>query len=177
MKAILRASVFGDLKIMFPMISNIQEIRAAKSILEEAKTALQVEGLAFKYGIKTGIMIEVPSAAITADILAKEVDFFSIGTNDLCQYTLAADRMNEKITHLYDPYNPAVLRLIKYVIEQAHQHHIHVSLCGEMAGDPTATLLLMGMGLTTFSMSSNAIHAIKIIIINNDVSAARGICA
>src|SRR3569833_1332672 len=176
-KAILRASMFGNLKIMFPMISNISEVRAAKTIFARAQDELLHDNIPFDPNMQVGIMIEVPSAAITADILAKEVDFFSIGTNDLCQYTLAADRMNEKITHQYDPYNPAVLRLIKYVIEQAHQHHIHVSLCGEMAGDPTATLLLMGMGLTTFSMSSNAIHAIKIIIINNDVSAARGICA
>jgi phosphotransferase system enzyme I (PtsI) len=176
-KAILRASMFGNLKIMFPMISNISEVRAAKTIFARAQDELLHDNIPFDPNMQVGIMIEVPSAAITADILAKEVDFFSIGTNDLCQYTLAADRMNEKITHLYDPYNPAVLRLIKYVIEQAHQHHIHVSLCGEMAGDPTATLLLMGMGLTTFSMSANAIPAIKNIIINNDVSAARGICA
>jgi phosphoenolpyruvate-protein phosphotransferase (PTS system enzyme I) len=167
LKAILRASVFGDLKIMFPMISNIPEIRASKSILEEAKEELRKEGLPFKAGIKVGIMVEIPSAAITADLLAKEVDFFSIGTNDLCQYTLAVDRMNEKISHLYDPFNPAVLRLISFVIEQGAKQNIHVGMCGEMASDPRATLLLMGMGLKEFSMSAASIPAIKSIIINN----------
>lgn len=175
LKAILRASVFGDLKIMFPMISNIQEIRQAKIILEEAKAALQREGVTFRGDIKTGIMIEVPSAAVTADLLAKEVDFFSIGTNDLCQYTLAVDRMNEKITHLYDQFNPAVLRLISFVIEQGEKHNIHVGMCGEMAGDPLATLLLMGMGLKDFSMSPASMPAVKEIIINNSKEKANGI--
>jgi phosphotransferase system enzyme I (PtsI) len=175
LKAILRASVFGDLKIMFPMISNIQEIRAAKSILEEAKAKLRQEGVAFKSGIKTGIMIEIPSAAITADLLAKEVDFFSIGTNDLCQYTLAVDRMNEKITHLYDPFNPAILRLISFVIDQGEKHNIHVGMCGEMAGEPLATMLLLGMGLKDFSMSAASIPAVKQVIINNSEGKAKGI--
>ena len=167
LKAILRASVFGDLKIMFPMISNIREVRAAKSILEEAKEELRKEGLPFKAGVKVGIMVEIPSAAITADLLAREVDFFSIGTNDLCQYTLAVDRMNEKISHLYDPFNPAVLRLISFVIEQGAKQNIHVGMCGEMASDPMATLLLMGMGLKEFSMSATSIPVIKSIIINS----------
>ena len=167
LKAILRASVFGDLKIMFPMISNIREIRSAKSILGEAKAELLEENISFNATIKVGIMIEIPSAAITADLLAKEVDFFSIGTNDLCQYTLAVDRMNEMITHLYDPFNPGVLRLIRNVIEQGQKHSIHVGMCGEMASDPLATLLLMGMGLKEFSMSAASIPAIKSIIINN----------
>jgi phosphotransferase system enzyme I (PtsI) len=167
LKAILRASVFGDLKIMFPMISNIQEIRSAKGVLAEAKAELSGDNTSFNPAIKTGIMIEVPSAAITADLLAKEVDFFSIGTNDLCQYTLAVDRMNEKISHLYDPFNPGVLRLISNVIEQGQKHNIHVGMCGEMASDPLATLLLLGMGLKEFSMSAASIPAIKNIIINN----------
>jgi len=167
LKAILRASVFGDFKIMFPMISNIREVRAAKSILEEAKEELRKEGLPFKAGVKVGIMVEIPSAAITADLLAREVDFFSIGTNDLCQYTLAVDRMNEKISHLYDPFNPAVLRLISFVIEQGAKQNIHVGMCGEMASDPMATLLLMGMGLKEFSMSATSIPVIKSIIINS----------
>jgi len=167
LKAILRASVFGDLKIMFPMISNIREVRAAKSILEEAKEELRKEGLPFKARVKVGIMVEIPSAAITADLLAREVDFFSIGTNDLCQYTLAVDRMNEKISHLYDPFNPAVLRLISFVIEQGAKQNIHVGMCGEMASDPMATLLLMGMGLKEFSMSATSIPVIKSIIINS----------
>lgn len=175
LKAILRASVFGDLKIMFPMISNIQEIRSAKGVLAEAKAELLQDNIAFNPAIKTGIMIEVPSAAITADLLAKEVDFFSIGTNDLCQYTLAVDRMNEKISHLYDPFNPGVLRLISNVIEQGQKHNIHVGMCGEMASDPLATLLLLGMGLREFSMSAASIPAIKSIIINNSELKAKQI--
>lgn len=172
-KAILRASAFGKLKVMFPMISNIQEIRAAKVILHEAMDELAKAGVPFDKTIKIGIMIEIPSAAITADLLAKEVDFFSIGTNDLCQYTLAVDRMNEKIKALYDPYNPGVLRLIAYVIEQGHKHHIEVGMCGELASDPKATLLLLGMGLTEFSMSAASIPQIKNIIINNSLATAK----
>ncbi len=175
LKAILRAAVFGDLRIMFPMISNIQEVRAAKNIVEDAKKELLAENVPFKADIKVGIMIEIPSAAITADILAKEVDFFSIGTNDLCQYTLAVDRMNEKITHLYDPFNPGVLRLIRNVIEQGRKHNIHVGMCGEMAGDPLATLLLLGMGLEEFSMSAASIPTIKNIIINHREADAKQI--
>jgi phosphotransferase system enzyme I (PtsI) len=175
LKAILRASVFGDLKIMFPMISGLQEIRSAKSILAEAKAELLNDGIAFNAAIKVGIMIEIPSAAITADILAKEVDFFSIGTNDLCQYTLAVDRMNEKISHLYDPFNPGVLRLIQNVIEQGHKNNIHVGMCGEMASDPIATLLLLGMGLNDLSMNAASIPPIKNIIINNSMNKAKEI--
>ncbi|SDT00900.1 phosphotransferase system, enzyme I, PtsI [Mucilaginibacter mallensis] len=175
LKAILRASIFGDLKIMLPMISNVQEVRQAKTIIAQAKQELLQANTPFNAAIEVGIMIEIPSAAITADILAKEVDFFSIGTNDLCQYTLAVDRMNEKISYLYDPFTPGVLRLINYVIQQAHQHQIHVAMCGEMASDPLATLLLIGMGLTEFSMSATAIPAIKNIIINNDTIKARDI--
>jgi phosphotransferase system enzyme I (PtsI) len=175
LKAILRASVFDNLRIMFPMISNVQEIRSAKEVLAEAKAELLNEGIAFNAGIKVGIMIEIPSAAVTADILAKEVDFFSIGTNDLCQYTLAVDRMNEKISHLYDPFNPGVLRLISNVIEQGHKHGIHVGMCGEMASDPIATLLLLGMGLDDFSMSAASIPAIKNVIINRSMTEAKEI--
>lgn len=175
LKAILRASAFGQLKIMFPMISNIQEVRAAKAILQQAKDELTKSGIAFNKNIPVGIMIEIPSAAITADLLAKEVDFFSIGTNDLCQYTLAVDRMNEQIKDLYDPYNPGVLRLIAYVIEQGHKNNIEVGMCGELASDPKATLLLLGMGLTEFSMSAIAIPEIKNIIINSSLIAAKQI--
>jgi phosphotransferase system enzyme I (PtsI) len=176
LKAILRASAFGDLKIMFPMISNVTEIREAKKILEEAKFILTQQNISFKADIKVGIMIEIPSAAITADILAREVSFFSIGTNDLCQYTLAVDRMNEKISHLYDPFNPGVLRLIKNVIDQGHKHHVHVGMCGEMASDPLATQLLMGMGLEEFSMSAASIPAVKKIVLSNSMEKAREIC-
>ena len=175
LKAILRASIFGDLKIMLPMISGIQEVRDAKKIIEQAKIELLKADINFNNQIEVGIMIEIPSAAITADILAKEVDFFSIGTNDLCQYTLAVDRMNEKISHLYDPFNPGILRLIKYVIEQAHLHQIHVAMCGELASDPIATQLLLGMGLTEFSMSASAIPAIKNIVINTGLDKAKDI--
>jgi phosphotransferase system enzyme I (PtsI) len=121
-------------------------------------------------------MIEIPSAAVTADILAKEVDFFSIGTNDLCQYTLAVDRMNERVKHLYDPFNPGVLRLIQHVIEQGNKHGIHTGMCGELAGDVSATLLLLGMGLREFSMSAACIPYVKYIILHNSVATAREIC-
>lgn len=176
LKAILRAGIFGDLRLMFPMISNVEEVRAAKKVVAAAKEELEKEGVPFDPDVKTGIMIEIPSAAVTADILAKEVDFFSIGTNDLCQYTLAVDRMNEKITHLYDPFNPGVLRLISNVIEQGHRHQIHVGMCGEMAGDPLATLLLLGMGLKEFSMSAPAIPPIKNIITTHSLSSAQEVC-
>ncbi|MEO3403622.1 phosphoenolpyruvate--protein phosphotransferase [Mucilaginibacter sp. CAU 1740] len=176
LKAILRASAFGAVSIMFPMISNVKEIRDAKLILNKAKTELTEAGIAFSEDVKVGIMVEIPSAAVTADILAKEVDFFSIGTNDLCQYTLAVDRMNEKITHLYDPFNPGVLRLILNVIEQGREHNLHVGMCGEMASDPLATLLLLGMGLEEFSMSAASIPAIKNIIINNTEAHAKQVC-
>lgn len=172
LKAILRASAFGRLKIMFPMISNIQEVKAAKVILQQAKDELAKAGINFDKNIPVGIMIEIPSAAITADLLAKEVDFFSIGTNDLCQYTLAVDRMNEQIKDLYDPYNPGVLRLIAYVIEQGHKNNVEVGMCGELASDPKATLLLLGMGLTEFSMSAAAIPEIKNIIVSSNLTAA-----
>ncbi|MFC0516960.1 phosphoenolpyruvate--protein phosphotransferase [Mucilaginibacter angelicae] len=176
LKAILRASAFGTVSIMFPMISNVKEIRDAKLILSKAKNELLEAGVPFSADVKVGIMVEIPSAAVTADILAKEVDFFSIGTNDLCQYTLAVDRMNEKITHLYDPFNPGVLRLILNVIEQGRKHNIHIGMCGEMASDPLATLLLLGMGLEEFSMSAASIPAIKNIIINNTEAKAKQVC-
>ena len=173
LRAILRASMFGKLKIMFPMISNLQELHAVKAILLEAKTQLIDEKISFDRNIETGIMIEVPSAALIADILAREVDFFSIGTNDLCQYTMAVDRMNEKVAYLYDPYHPALMRLIHQVIQQARHNQVEVSLCGELASDPQATLLLMGLGLSGFSMSAASIPYIKNIIINNSMEKAR----
>ncbi|HMH22190.1 MAG TPA: phosphoenolpyruvate--protein phosphotransferase [Puia sp.] len=176
LRAILRASQFGQLKIMLPMISNVQEVRQARAILEEVKTDLSSAGIAFDRGIPLGIMIEIPSAAVTADILAREVDFFSIGTNDLCQYTLAVDRMNERVKHLYDPFNPGVLRLIQQVIVQGDKHHIHTGMCGELAGDVQATLLLLGMGLKEFSMSVSSIPYVKNIIIHNSMATAREIC-
>ncbi|MDR3716182.1 MAG: phosphoenolpyruvate--protein phosphotransferase [Puia sp.] len=176
LRAILRAGVFGDFRLMFPMISSVQEIRRAKQVVAEAKAGLVAEGIPYVENMPVGIMIEIPSAAVTADLLAKEVDFFSIGTNDLCQYTLAVDRMNEKIRDLYDPFNPGVLRLIRYVIEQGRQHNVHVGMCGEMASDPLATLLLLGMGLEEFSMGPSSIPAIKNILVHNSVEAAKVIC-
>jgi phosphotransferase system enzyme I (PtsI) len=175
LKAILRASAFGKLKIMFPMIATVNEIRAAKEILKEATQMLADQRISFDQDIKVGIMIEIPSAAIIADLLAKEVEFFSIGTNDLTQYTLAVDRMNEKIKDLYDPFDPGVLRLIANVIEQGYKNHIEVGMCGEVAGDPKATLLLLGMGLKEFSMSASSIPLVKSKIIKTNLTEARKI--
>ena len=177
LRSILRASVFGNLKIMFPMISSIDEIRSAKECVQQTKEDLLKSGINFRDDTEIGIMIEVPSAALMADIFAKEVDFFSIGTNDLCQYTLAVDRMNEKVSGLYDHFNPGLLRLIKNVIAQAHKHKINAGLCGEMASDPLATLLLLGMGLDELSMGAASIPYIKNIIIGNSLSKARDVCS
>lgn len=173
LKAILRASSFGKLKILVPMVSNMQELRVAKELFTTAKNELLQKGVSFDKDIPFGIMIEVPSAAVTADLLAREADFFSIGTNDLCQYTMAADRMNDKVSHLCDPYHPAVLRLIHFVIQQAQLNNIPVSLCGEMAADPLATLLLTGMGLEEFSMNAPSIPTIKHIIVKSSMNKAR----
>jgi phosphotransferase system enzyme I (PtsI) len=175
LKAILRASHYGKCRIMFPMITSVEEFRQAKAIVVEAKAELKERKIDYDPQIKTGIMIEVPAAAITADQLAKEADFFSIGTNDLCQYTLAVDRMNEKIKDLYDPFHPAVLRLIRYVIDQGRRHNIPVGMCGELAGDPLATLMLVGMGLDEFSMNAPSIPVIKNIILQNSGERARAI--
>ena len=176
LKAILRASVFGDCRILLPMIGSVQELRQAKTLIAEAREELTRQQLPYDADIRTGIMIEVPSAAIMADQLAKEADFFSIGTNDLCQYTLAVDRMNEKIKALYDPFHPAVLRLIRSVIEQGYLHHIPVEMCGELAGDPQATLLLLGMGLRDFSMNAPSIPVVKNIILQTNMTVARAVC-
>jgi phosphotransferase system enzyme I (PtsI) len=164
-RAILRAGLFGSCRMMFPMIGRVEELRAAMAVVATAKAELAAEGVAFAANIPVGVMIEIPSAALTADLLAKEADFFSIGTNDLCQYTLAVDRMNEKIADLYDPFHPAVLRLIRMVIEEGNRAGIPVGMCGEMAGDVRATSLLFGMGLREFSMNAPLIPEIKEIII------------
>lgn len=157
LRALLRASVHGKLRIMFPMVALLTEFRTAKSILEEEKAKLVAEGVAVADDIEVGIMIEIPAAAILADQFAKEVDFFSIGTNDLIQYTMAADRMNEQVSYLYQPYNPSILRLINNVIKAAHAEGKWAGMCGEMAGDQTAVPLLVGMGLDEFSMSATSI--------------------
>jgi phosphoenolpyruvate-protein phosphotransferase (PTS system enzyme I) len=157
LRALLRASVYGNLKIMFPMIATLDEFRAAKAILTEEKETLVANGTAVSENIELGIMVEIPSTAILADQFAKEVDFFSIGTNDLIQYTMAADRMNERVSYLYQPYNPAILRLVKMVIDAAHREGKWAGMCGEMAGDENAIPLLLGLGLDEFSMSATSI--------------------
>lgn len=157
MRALLRASVHGNLRIMFPMVATLKEFRAAKAIFEEEKQKLISEGKEVSDTIQVGIMIEIPAAAVLADKFAKEVDFFSVGTNDLIQYTMAADRMNERVSYLYQPYNPSILRLIKNVIDAAHAEGKWAGMCGEMAGDQTAVPLLVGMGLDEFSMSATSI--------------------
>jgi phosphoenolpyruvate-protein phosphotransferase (PTS system enzyme I) len=157
LRALLRASAFGNLKIMFPMIATLEEFRQAKAVLAEEKQALLDQGIAVSDRLEVGIMIEIPAAALIADQFAKEVDFFSIGTNDLIQYTMAADRMNERVSYLYQPYHPAVLRLIHRVIQAAHAEGKWVGMCGEMAGDPVAIPILLGMGLDEFSMSAGSI--------------------
>ena len=157
LRALLRASAYGKLNIMFPMVATIKEFRDAKAILLEEKDKLTSEGQEVADDIEVGIMVEIPSTAALADIFAKEVDFFSIGTNDLIQYTMAADRMSERVSYLYQPYNPAILRLVKQVIEASHKEGKWTGMCGEMAGDETAIPLLLGLGLDEFSMSATSI--------------------
>ncbi len=164
LRAMLRASIYGNLKIMFPMISGIEELLKTLDILDQLKKELRSAKIPFKEDIPVGVMIEVPSAALISEILAQKVDFFSIGTNDLIQYTIAVDRNNERIAYLYDPFHPGVLKLIKLVIDNAHAAGIPVGMCGEMAGDPFATVVLLGLGLDQFSMSAFSIPEIKRII-------------
>ncbi len=166
LKAILRANQYGNLKILLPMVSSIEEIEQFQEVFQEAQEALKAENQEFNPNIEIGIMVEIPSAALLAEHFAEKVDFFSIGTNDLIQYTLAVDRANEKISHLYNHFHPAVIQLIKHVIDVGKSRQIPVSMCGEMAGDPVATPLLLGLGLDRFSAVHSVIPEIKQVIRN-----------
>jgi len=166
LRALLRASVHGNLKVMFPMIATLNEFREAKAMLEDEKAKLIQEGVEVAEHIELGIMVEIPSTAVLADQFAKEVEFFSIGTNDLIQYTMAADRMNQQVSYLYQPYNPSILRLVKMVIDAAHKEGKWAGMCGEMAGDETAIPILLGLGLDEFSMSASSILKARSLIRN-----------
>lgn len=170
LRALLKASVYGELRIMFPMIATLDEFREAKAILEEERAKLASEDIPVSDSIQLGIMVEIPSTAVLADQFAKEVDFFSIGTNDLIQYTMAADRMNERVSYLYQPFNPSILRLVKMVIDAAHREGRWVGMCGEMAGDRNAIPILVGLGLDEFSMSASSILPARSLItkLNSD---------
>jgi len=173
LRAIWRTSALGTVKILFPMISGIEEIREAKRLLEETRQELLAEGVPIADRMEIGAMIEVPAAAVIADQLAQEVDYFSIGTNDLIQYSLAIDRSNERVTYLYEPLHPAVLRLIKKIVDEAHEAKIRVAMCGEMAGDPLCCLILLGMQLDELSMNHLAIPRIKRIVQQSTLSESR----
>jgi phosphotransferase system enzyme I (PtsI) len=173
LRAIMRASVLGDVRIMFPMICTIMELRQAKMVLNDVMEELEDEGITFRRDISIGMMVEVPAAVIQADQFAKEVNFFSIGTNDLIQYTLAVDRTNEKVAGLFCPAHPAVLKLVRDTIRAGARNSIGVSVCGEMAGDPLYTLLLLGLGLNTFSMNGPDIPEVKKIIRSTTMEHAR----
>ena len=164
LRAILRASVFGTLRIMYPMISGVAELRQANAILEDVKAGLRRDGIPFDAKIQVGAMIEIPSAAVIADLLAREVDFFSVGTNDLIQYALAIDRINEQVAYLYEPLHPAVLRMLRTIVSAAHNEGIWISMCGEMAADPLHSLLLIGLGFDELSMNPGSIPLLKRII-------------
>ena len=177
LRAILRASAEGNLKVMYPMISGLEELKQANALLEEYKAELRQEKIPFDEKLEVGAMIETPSAAIVADCLAKEVKFFSIGTNDLIQYSLAVDRMNEKIAHLYEPTHPAIVRLIKSIVDAAHRRRIRVSVCGEMAGDPVLAPLLLGLGVDELSAAPSLVLPLKFLIRRLKLSEAQTLAA
>jgi phosphotransferase system enzyme I (PtsI) len=175
LRGLLRASAHGPMKLMFPMISGVAELRAVKVVLEEVKRDLRDEGLAFDEAIKIGIMIEMPSAALTADLLAQECDFFSIGTNDLIQYTMAVDRVNEYVSYLYEPLHPSLIRLLGGVAAAAKEHGIPVTVCGEMAGEPAIAAVLLGLGLRELSMSAVSIPEVKAMIRSVTIKETEGL--
>jgi phosphotransferase system enzyme I (PtsI) len=173
LRGLLRASVHGRMRLMFPMISGVGELREAKEVLEEAKAELLREGIPFDPKIPVGIMVEMPSAVMVADLLAKESDFLSIGTNDLIQYSLAIDRVNEHVVYLYHPLHPAILRMVRYVVDAGHAAGVRVGMCGEMAGEPMYAMVLLGLGLDELSMNSTAIPVVKSVLRGTALTAAR----
>ncbi|MDI4646477.1 phosphoenolpyruvate--protein phosphotransferase [Cohnella hashimotonis] len=173
LRAILRAAVFGNIRIMYPLIASVDEVRAANALLAEAERELAAEGLPFRGGLPTGAMIEVPAAVMIADLLAKEVAFLSIGTNDLIQFTLAVDRMNDQINHMYEPYHPAVLRMLRIVAESAARSGVPVSVCGEMAGDVRAIPLWVGLGIQMLSMSVQSVLPVKATMLRTNAMACK----
>jgi phosphotransferase system enzyme I (PtsI) len=173
LRAILRASAEGNVKMMYPMISGLEELKQANALVEEYKAELRQEKIAFNEGMEIGAMIETPSAVVVAESLAKRVNFFSIGTNDLIQYSLAVDRMNEKIAHLYEPTHPAIVRLIKQTVDAAHRHNVWVSVCGEMASDPMLVPLLLGLGVDELSAAPPLVPSIKFVIRQLKLSEAK----
>ena len=177
LRAILRASAEGNLKVMYPMISGLDELKQANALLEEYKAELRQEKIPFDENMEVGAMIETPSAVMVADSLAKHVKFFSLGTNDLIQYSLAVDRMNEKIAHLYEPTHPAIVRLIKITVDAAHKRGVRVSVCGEMAGDPVLTPLLLGLGVDELSTAPSLVPSVKFVIRRLKLSEARELAA
>jgi phosphotransferase system enzyme I (PtsI) len=175
LRAILRASVVGNIKMMYPMISGLEELKQANEIVDECKAELRQEGVAFDDGLEIGVMVETPSAVMVADSLARRARFFSIGTNDLIQYSLAVDRMNERIAHLYEPTHPAIVRLIHATVQAAHAQKVWVSVCGEMAGDPSLAPLLLGLGVDELSVSSAAVGQVKFLIRRLKLEEARAL--
>jgi len=175
LRAILRASAFGKAKLMFPMISGTEELARAIAVVDACKADLKARGVPFDESMEVGTMIEIPSAAMTGDLLARQCAFFSIGTNDLIQYLLAIDRVNERIAHLYEPTHPAVLRTIRHIVEEAHRENIAVSVCGEMAGDPIYTPLLLGLGVDSLSMSPAWLPSVRYLIRSMTMADARAL--